>query len=270
MTIPPKYQHLPDCTDVSMELGIYSVPHAAALWCGIPPNEINEELSKSKEIGPAIFEHPYIPCLKPKCMILHNSIKQGELPHSREDGAMTSPGDIAAPHRRYLSRKHLREYIQRNFPNDKPSILFSEQERKSQIDVAEYNRMNAEYIKQQTEIAKLKIDLASAQSLARDSEAAKLATDKRLEKATTVYREQKSEIERLKAENEKLQSDRPIDDRTTLLSIIYEMAQAFYENTRLGNQNAIITHLTEKERQGLSESNLKAKFAEANRLNKSN
>lgn len=268
--MPVNYKNLPNCTDVIMELGIYTVPVAAALWCGIPENEIGDELKKAKEEpeGKAIYTHPYISCLKPKCIALNKAILEGELRHSREDGRIIGEGEqIAAPNRRYISGKHLREYILKNFPNDKPETLFTDKERKQSVNMVEYLKLQAEKIQLQNEITKLKTDLAAGQSLARDSEAAKLATDERLEKAVSIYREQKAEIKRLSDENQELKNaEKPIDDRETLLLAIHAMAQALYSNTRLGNQAAIIAYLSETGMRGLSESSMKSKFADANRL----
>lgn len=255
-------------------MGIFTVPVAAALWCGVSGDEVQEELAKAKEepAGKEIYKHPYIPCLKPKCMILHAAIQKGELPHSRENGIILDGGEIAAPTRRYISGKHLREYILKYFPDDRPATLFSEQERKSIIDLAEYNRMNAEYIKLKTDINELQIKLTAAENLARDSEAAKLATYERIEKAKKTYRQQKNKIVQLEAENEQLRNTpKPINDRESLLNIIATLKEIILDKTEMADQAALINFiLDEYKSRGLSESNLKAKFAEANRLQRSN
>lgn len=268
-----------------MEMDIFTVPVAAALWCGLKPDEITKALSEATEepLGKQIFTHPYIPCLKPKCMLLHLAIERGELPHSRENGAILKSGDTAAPARRYVSWQNLREYISRNFPDDRPETLFSEQERKSVIDLAEYNRMNLEYTKQQAELSRLQTELSAAKSEARDNEAAKLLLEGRIENAIDAYRtlraSSKAKIETLEtekanltAEIETLQNaERPINDRTTLLNIISAMVEMIIDKQFMKNQSQIIDYLAnECAGRGLSESNLKAKFAEANAQKKSN
>ncbi|UOO87051.1 hypothetical protein [Neisseria arctica] len=200
---PRKYQGLPDCK-ITGE--IYSLPLAAVLWCGVPIEESEAAIAESENMGKGIYRHPYIPCLEKKTRALYFAIQENKLRTCREHGDGGEGNDHVAYDRRHFWASDLKEFIEQYHPDDKPAFLFSDEERKPEIDLLEYQRMNAEYIKQQTEIVRLKTELAAAESKARDNEAAKLTADDRLEKAVQVYRENKAEIESLKEENKRLKN----------------------------------------------------------------
>lgn len=200
---PRKYDNLPDCK-ITGE--IYPLPLAAVLWCGVPLEEAEAAISESDDMGKGIYKHPYIPCLEKKTRALYFAIEEKRLRACREHGEGGEGNDHVAYNRRHFWASDLKAFIEQYHPDDKPSFLFNEEEQKPIIDLAEYQRMNAEYTKQQAEIGLLKTELTAAESKARDNEAAKLATDERLEKAAKVYRENRAEIERLTTENESLKN----------------------------------------------------------------
>jgi hypothetical protein len=118
------------CEHVKSYYTLYSVPIAAALWCGIPQVEIQEHLDASAQVKRAVFRHPYIACLEPRCRAIHDAIEKGLLLVSREDGkSINGTAEHVAPERRHVSRQHLKEWIGREFPADKPAFLFDEIER---------------------------------------------------------------------------------------------------------------------------------------------
>ena len=199
---PRQYLNLPDCK-ITGE--IYSLPLAAVLWCGVPQDEADSAVAESQNMGRGIYRHPYIPCLEKKTRALYFAIEEKKLRACRKHGDGGEGNDHVGYDRRHFWAADLKAYIEQYHPDDKPAFLFDETERKPAVNLAEYQRMNAEYTKQQAELGRMKTELAAAESKARDNEAAKLATDARLEKAITVFREQKAEIERLTEENERLQ-----------------------------------------------------------------
>jgi hypothetical protein len=117
------------CEAVQAYFTIYTVPVAAALWCGISPGEIEEHLRMAIEAGRAVFRHPYVRCLEPRCRAIHDAIEKGVLPCSRENGRVVE--GYVAPERRHVSRQHLKEWIAKEFPSDKPAFLFDDIERKT-------------------------------------------------------------------------------------------------------------------------------------------
>jgi len=120
-----------DCEHLSAYHAYYPVPAAAMLWCKVPPNEVQEELNR---ITPhphirGVFTHPFIPCFEVRCRIIHDAIESRALPASRENGKVTD--DHIAPERRHVSREHLKAWIAKEHPADKPAFLFDEIERKT-------------------------------------------------------------------------------------------------------------------------------------------
>ena len=121
-----------NCEHVQSYYTIYPVPVAAALWCGIPLNEIQEHLDASTQVHRAIYRHPYIKCLEPRCRAMHEAIEKGALLVSRENGKSMDGSKVhVAPERRHVTRQDLKEWIAREFPSDKPEFLFDEIERKT-------------------------------------------------------------------------------------------------------------------------------------------
>jgi len=131
-----------NCENIRSYYTVYPVPVAAALWCNIPPKDVDQHLrmaepkSQNTALGRAILCHPFIPCLEPRCRAIHEAIDSGALPVSREDGRIAA--DHVTPIRRHVSRQHLKEWIAREFPADKPAFLFDEVER------ATHTAINAE------------------------------------------------------------------------------------------------------------------------------
>jgi hypothetical protein len=120
-----------DCEHLSAYHAYYPVPAAAMLWCKVPPKDVQEELNR---ISPhphirGVFTHPFIPCFEVRCRIIHDAIESRALPASRESGKVTD--DHIAPERRHVSREHLKAWIAKEHPADKPAFLFDEIERKT-------------------------------------------------------------------------------------------------------------------------------------------
>jgi hypothetical protein len=132
------------CEQVSSYFAIYPVPVAALLWCGVPAHQLEDHLDKSVETSRGIFSNPYIPCLVIKCRVLHNMIESGVLPVCREKGVVVD--DHVAPERRHIRRQDLKAWIAKEFPDDKPSFLFDEIERKthSSIDKGAFLALQAD------------------------------------------------------------------------------------------------------------------------------
>jgi hypothetical protein len=251
------------CEAVQAYFTVYRVPVAAALWCGIPPDEIEEALSISTESSRGVFKHPYIKCLEPRCRAIHDAIEKGLLPCSRENGKVVQ--EHVANERRHVSRQHLKDWIAAQFPSDKPAFLFDEIERNT------HSAINAD----------------AYRSLQADRDALRA----RLEKAADEYRKLRSERDGLVAERDALVAERdrlsagrevlaaqiktPQDPgpraQTTYLNIIGAMVTVILGKTPAGkpnsvfnSQSAVIDHiLADYDRKpGISRRGLEEKFAE--------
>lgn len=120
------------CEHIQSYYSVYPVPVAAALWCNIPPDEVQQCLKESTQVHRSIYRHPYIQCLEPRCRAMHEAIEKGALLVCRESGR-SFDGSIehVAPERRHVTRQNLKDWIAREFPSDRPPFLFDEIERKT-------------------------------------------------------------------------------------------------------------------------------------------
>lgn len=101
------------CETVQACYSVYHVPIAAALWCGVPADQVAEELRQAVQIGQsnalgrAILRHPYLKCLEPRIRAIHAAIDAGELQVCREDGRKVD--DHVAYERRHVYGLDLKE-----------------------------------------------------------------------------------------------------------------------------------------------------------------
>ncbi len=237
------------CEAVQAYFTVYPVPVAAALWCGIPPEDVEESLSISTQSSRGVYKHPYIRCLEPRCRAIHDAIEKGLLPCSRENGKVVE--EHVANERRHVSRQHLKDWIAAQFPSDKPAFLFDEIERNTHA----------------------AISADSFRALQADRDALKA----RVEKAAEEYRKLKSERDALVAERDALaeQIKNPQDPgpraQTTYLNIIGAMvavvlgkSPAGKPNSVFNSQSAVIDQILAhyEGKPGISRRSLEEKFAE--------
>jgi hypothetical protein len=238
------------CDAVQAYFTVYRVPVAAALWCGIPPAEVEEALSISTETSRGIYKHPYIPCLEPRCRAIHDAIEKGLLPCSRENGKVVQ--EHVANERRHVSRQHLKDWIAEQFPSDKPAFLFDEIERNT------HSAINA--------------DAYRALQVDRD------ALRARLEKAAEEYRKLRAErdaliVERdaLTEQTKDLQNPGPRAGTTymniigALLAVMLGKSPAGKANSVFTSQSAVIDQVLAhyENKPGISRRNLEDKFSES-------
>jgi FtsZ-binding cell division protein ZapB len=237
------------CEAVQAYFTVYPVPVAAALWCGIPPEDVEESLSISTQSSRGVYKHPYIRCLEPRCRAIHDAIEKGLLPCSRENGKVVE--EHVANERRHVSRQHLKDWIAAQFPSDKPAFLFDEIERNTHA----------------------AISADSFRALQADRDALKA----RVEKAAEEYRKLRSERDALVAERDALaeQIKNPQDPgpraQTTYLNIIGAMVAVVLGKSPAGKPNSVfnsqsavidqvLAHYDGKP--GISRRSLEEKFAE--------
>lgn len=137
------------CETVQACYSVYHVSIAAALWCGVPSDQVAEELShavpigQSNALGRAILRHPYLKCLEPRIRALHAAIDAGELQVCREDGRKVD--DHVAYERRHVYGLDLKEWAKKIAPTERPTFLFDEIERNvhSAISMDSYQALKA-------------------------------------------------------------------------------------------------------------------------------
>lgn len=161
------------CEDVKNYFTHMTVPEAAAVWCGIPKEEIKEILGQCKPLGENseynrhILIHPYIECLGYRCRLLQDAINDNLLKVGRDGSrGFIQEHDRVAYSRRTINRSDLKEFIREHFPADMPKTLFDEVERKAHaaISADAYLALQAELEAKKAEIMRLQEKLRAVQS----------------------------------------------------------------------------------------------------------
>ena len=166
-----------NCAAMKAHYAVYSVPKAAALWCGVEKNMVNEVLSETTQLsdtgfGRGVWVHANVPCLEPRSRAITDAILSGALPHGREDGNSVDSKDNVAAERRHIFGKDLKSWMEIAFPNEKPEFLFDDIERNSHSEIT----------------------LEAYQTLLADRDALKLRVDKAII-AFTELRDEKLTVE---------------------------------------------------------------------------
>ena len=248
-----------NCAAMRAHYAVYSIPQAAALWCGVPEDQVEEIVREAVQLSPtglgrSIWRHPAVPCLEPRSRAIAEAVESGDLPHGREDGSTVASGDHVAYERRHFFGRDLRAWMEKAFPNEKPAFLFDDIERSTHtaISTDAYRALKAEHDK-----------LAS-----------------RLDTAKTEYKKLREQKESIEAERDSLKA------MVDKLGAPSERAESTYQNIIAALLDCIAGNLPGVENHpsfpseaklidaidehfrgygGLSKSNLSRKFPEAKR-----
>ncbi|MCU7931385.1 MAG: ATP-binding protein [Candidatus Thiodiazotropha sp. (ex Codakia rugifera)] len=247
------------CATMKAHYAVFSIPQAAALWCGVPENQIQQIVHEATQLshsglGRSIWVHPSVPCLEPRCRAISEAIEKGDLPHGREDADPVPTGEHVAYERRHFFGRDLRKWMEKAFPNEKPAFLFDDIERSTHTSISTdaYRALKAE----------------------RDT----LLT--RLENAKSEYKKLRQEKDELESINQSLiaiakKANTPGERaESTYLKIIGAMLELMLSESPGGqpyssftSQSAIISALTahNEKKPGISQRTLEDKFAAAKR-----
>lgn len=123
------------CSTIRACYSVYPVAEVAALWCGVAPEDVKQELwaavpvGETKALSRAILRHPYLPCLEPRIRAIQLAIDSGELDVCREDGRRVPKGEHVAYERRHVYGLELKEWAKSIAPSERPAFLFDDVER---------------------------------------------------------------------------------------------------------------------------------------------
>ena len=126
-----------NCAAMKAHYAVFSIPKAAAMWCGVPEDQIDEIVGEAKPLsesclGKCIWTHYAVPCMEPRSRAIAEAIEDGSLPHGREDGKTLPQDELAAAHRRHVFGRDLRNWMEKTFPSEKPAFLFDDIEHSAQ------------------------------------------------------------------------------------------------------------------------------------------
>lgn len=237
----------------ALEKPYYRPVEAAIRWCNLIVHEPKILEATGVELLPPISAFPQWPCLRANAEKILDALINDELPQGR-DGRTVDPGEHVARHRLTVRHTDLKAWMAKHYPDQKPKFLFDEIERTT------HSAINADSFRA------LQADLKAAQG--------------RIEKATEVYRDQKSKIDELQAECDRLRAAATASgvpgarSETTYLNIIGGLLGLMLETTPGGqkgsaydSQAAIVSALLahHEGKAGISKPTLEAKFAAAKR-----
>lgn len=238
----------------SLEKAYYTPIEAALRWCNLIDHEVMILTTVGENLIPGVRDFPQWPCLRNNAEKIVDAIRNEEISYGR-DGKTVSPGEQVAKHRLTVRHSDLKAWMEKNYPNQKPSFLFDtvEQQLHAGITVDAYQTL-------QSENKRLNIRLANA---------------------VKTFQQQKHEISELQGERDSLRqmvdnSVQNIDGRseTTYLNIIGGLLSLMLGRSPSGrklsefaNQGAIISAMLAhfEGMPGISVRTLEGKFSEANK-----
>lgn len=130
-----------DCAHLRSQCAVYSIPEAAARWCGVPENCIEAIVDEATRLsgtgfGRGVWQHPRVPCMEVHSRLMAEAIETGELPCGREDGRTVTDGSPVAAERRTVLGRDLRAWMIKALPNQKPPFLFDDIEQNSHTSIS--------------------------------------------------------------------------------------------------------------------------------------
>lgn len=132
------YDQFNNCDDIKNRYDYFTVLEAALIWCGIPNDQLEFEASQCQPKGDdnglqrGTFIHPYVSCVEPRCLVLHQAFEDNFVKMGRDGGesGFKSLTDFAVGHiahpRRTIKIADLKEYIKNYHNDDMPKSLFPE------------------------------------------------------------------------------------------------------------------------------------------------
>ena len=160
-----QHKELNSCTETKSYYTVYSTPQAAALWCGVPEDQVAKIVNKAELLNISsgslthIWTHPGIECLEPNSRAITEAIFNGSLPATDERSKET------IIHTRYQDlipqcfyRRHFKAWLAEKFPNQKPALLFDDVERGTAISIEEFKEVRAERDDLQKELSRIQGD----------------------------------------------------------------------------------------------------------------
>ncbi len=259
-----------DCAAIKAYYAIYSIPHAAALWCGVPDDQMSQILQEARQLSPtglgrSIWTHPGVPCLEARGRAIAEAIEDGELQCVREDGKPVPAGEYVAHERRHVFGRALREWLKKAFPNEKPAFLFDDIEQSTHpaISTDAYWALKAEH-------EKLKVRLENAKSEYKKLREEKEALDAERNSFKDIVDKLNAKVDKLGVPGERAESTYQ-NIIAALLDCIGGNLPGVQKHPSFASEARLIEVIEDYFRGygGLTKSTLSRKFPEAKRALKS-
>ena len=142
----------------ALEKPFYRPVEAALRWCGLIRHEADILSAVGDDGIPKIGQFPQWPCLQPNTEKILFAITQKTIPHGR-DGDTVNANEHVAKARLTVLHTDLKEWMEKNYLDQKPAFLFDEVERNTH---ASFNADTFRVLQADRDAARAELDKAQS------------------------------------------------------------------------------------------------------------
>lgn len=115
--------------EIAILFRVFSIPQAAALWCGVSEEDLSEVARKAEPLldgttPSGVFKLDTLQGFEERSRAINDAISWGRLCFVDENGVGSKAIRGIKPSRRHVLGKDLRDWIEESFPNERPAFLF--------------------------------------------------------------------------------------------------------------------------------------------------
>ena len=115
--------------EIAILFRVFSIPQAAALWCGVPEDDLSEVVSEAKPLldgttPSGVFKLDSLHGFEERSRAINHAMSWGHLSFIDENGVGGKTIAGIKPSKRHVLGKDLRDWIKESFPNERPAFLF--------------------------------------------------------------------------------------------------------------------------------------------------
>ena len=115
--------------EIAILFRVFSIPQAAALWCGVPEDDLSEVVSEAKPLLDGttlsgVFKLDSLHGFEERSRAINHAMSWGHLSFIDENGVGGKTIAGIKPSKRHVLGKDLRDWIKESFPNERPAFLF--------------------------------------------------------------------------------------------------------------------------------------------------
>ena len=115
--------------EIAILFRVFSIPQAAALWCGVSEEDLSEVVSEAKPLldgttPSGVFKLDALQGFEERSRAINDAMSWGRLSFIDENGVGGKTILGIKPPKRHVLGKDLRDWIEESFPNERPAFLF--------------------------------------------------------------------------------------------------------------------------------------------------
>ena len=118
-----------DTDEIAILYRVFSIPQAAALWCGVTEENLSDVASEAKPLldgttPSGVFRLDSLKGFEERSRAINDAMSWGRLSFIDENGVGGKEVLGIKASRRHVLGKDLRDWIEKSFPNERPAFLF--------------------------------------------------------------------------------------------------------------------------------------------------